>query len=99
MPGYPLVLADQERLEQFALLGNTRRLFQDHMTWKDILGVPWAGNRVGGHCFAVTWLGPGWIFDAYACQQRAEDLAARRQAMSQANAAQHAHELAQVLGQ
>ena len=54
--------------------------------------------RRGDHCFAVTWLAAGWGFDLYACQRRAEPLAARRREMERANGHQHDEEFARVLG-
>src|SRR4051794_2761983 len=97
MEDHPLILADRVRREQFALLGYACRPFQGHELWTDPQGVPWAVTRVGGHAFAVTWLGPGWVFDPYSRQRRAEDLAARSQAMKEADADRHRQELAKVI--
>ena len=67
----PFVLVDRDRMEQFALLSRTRGLFREFKVWTDFRGVVWARRRVGGHCFAVSMLGPGWVFDAYAQERRA----------------------------
>ncbi len=75
MPGLPFVLADKDRIEQFALLARTRGLFRDFDVWNDNQGMTWARRHIGKHCFAVSLLGPGWVFDDYARQARAETLA------------------------
>lgn len=93
MAGPPLMLADQARAEQFHLLGRARRLFEGYETWADADGVVWARKRVGGHCFAATWLGPGWVFDPVAQQRRAKKLAERRRAVREADADRHRREL------
>ena len=77
----PFVLADRDRMEQFALLSRKRGLFRGFEIWTDYRGVVWARKRVGKHCFAVSMLGPGWAFDPYARERRAEDLASRRRSM------------------
>jgi hypothetical protein len=87
------VLADRVRAEQFALLGQARRLFSRFELWADGGGIPWAVSRVGGHAFAVTWLGPGWVVDPYAACRRAEALAAARDRVARATPAQHLQEL------
>jgi len=63
----PFVLADRARLQQFALLGRARRLFQaaNQIRWTDEDGVPWVGVRLDGHGFAVCRLGQGWVFDPF----------------------------------
>jgi hypothetical protein len=92
--GTIIALADKARLEQFALLGRTRRLFRGWAPGEDGDGVSWATQSLGPHQFAVTWLGPGWVFDAYAGRQWAQDLADRRQAMRQADEGRRRQELA-----
>ncbi len=94
MSSLPLILCDQRRLEQFHLLGRCCRPFEGYTTWTDGEGIPWAGKRVNGHCLAVTWLGPGWVFDDYARTQYGEAFAKRRQAIEQADDARHQAELA-----
>lgn len=84
MFGVPFVLADQDRTEQFALLARTRRLFRGFEVWTDAQGTTWARKRVGRHCFGISLLGPGWVFDPHAQQRRAEALLQRRQAMHEA---------------
>src|SRR4051794_18709427 len=94
---HPFILIDRVRAEQFALLGRTRRLFLDHQVWTDSQGIPWAGARCKEMGFAVTCLGPGWVFDQYACDRKPEKLAERREANQQAGV-DHWCELAEVLG-
>ena len=84
MFGVPFVLADQDRTEQFALLARTRRLFRGFEVWTDAGGITWARKRVGRHCFGISLLGPGWVFDPHAQQRRAEALLQRRQVMHEA---------------
>jgi hypothetical protein len=96
--GAIIALADKARLEQFALLGRTHSLFHGWAPAQDGDGVSWATQSLGPHQFAVTWLGPGWVFDAYAGRQWAQDLAARRQAMRQADEGRRRQELAGAVG-
>ncbi len=71
----PLMLADQSRAEQFTLLGGVSGLLRDHTIWTDGAGLPWAGNRIGGHWFVVAGLGPGWVFDPCGRRHHVEELA------------------------
>src|SRR4051794_34121372 len=73
MIGHLTVLADQARVELFTLLGRSRRLFQQAQTWVDVEGIARTGTRLGDVGVALTSLGPGWVFDPLAQQQRAED--------------------------
>jgi hypothetical protein len=95
--GHSLILADPARQEQFALLGHTRRLFQDYALLPDDRGVAWAVKRVAGHPFDVTWLGPGWVFDPPSRLRRAEEFSARSRAVGEADPERHARELKKVL--
>jgi len=97
MPGLPFVLADKDRIDQFALLARTRQLFRDCEVWNDVQGSTWARRRIGEHCFAVSLLGPGWVFDDYAREARAEDLAQRRAALEQADADERRRQLEGIL--
>src|SRR5438105_323830 len=63
MNGHLTVLADQDRVELFSVLGRSKRLFQHALTWTDEEGISWAGVRVGMLGIALTALGPGWVFD------------------------------------
>jgi hypothetical protein len=90
----PFVLVDQTRAEQFALLGQARRLFARFEVWADGGGTPWAVLRIGAHAFAVTSLGPAWVFDPYAARRQAEALAAARDKVARATPDQHLQELA-----
>ena len=97
MPGLPFILADKDRIEQFALLARTRRLFRDFDVWSDAQGITWARRRIGKHCLAVSLQGPGWVFDDYARQARAETLAARRAALEQADTEDRQRQLEQII--
>ena len=65
--------------------------------WNDNQGMTWARRRIGKHCFAVSLLGPGWVFDDYARQARAETLAARRAALEQADAEERRRQLEETI--
>jgi hypothetical protein len=100
----PLVLADGVRAEQFHLLGRTRRLFDDLDTWTDSDGIVWAGKRVQSysmrdvqHCFAFTWLGPGWIFDDTVPDEKKQALSEGLRVMLQADASRHQLEVNRVV--
>lgn len=97
MPGLPFVLADKDRIDQFALLARTRRLFQECDVWNDAQGLTWARRRIGDHCFAVSLLGPGWVFDDYAREARAQELATRRTALEQTDADEQRRQLERIL--
>jgi hypothetical protein len=97
MPGLPFVLADKDRIDQFALLARTRKLFRDREVWNDAQGGTWARWRIGDHCFAVSLLGPGWVFDDYARQARAHALAERRTALEQADAEERRRQLNEII--
>jgi hypothetical protein len=97
MPGPPLLLADAYRAEQFLLIGRSRKLLDGYALYADGDGVVWATKTVAGHDFAVTWLGPGWVFDPFAQQRRSEDLRARRAEMASADAQRHRRELHAVV--
>ena len=99
MRGFPLILADAERAEQFLLLGKARCLFDGFAVQTAGDGIVWATKNLGGHTFAVTWLGPGWVFDAVAQVRWADDLSARRQAMREATPDRHRQELEVVVAQ
>ena len=93
----PFVLADRVRIEQFALLSRTRGLFREFEVWTDFQGIVWARKHVGSHCFAVSMLGPGWAFDPYGRQRRAEDLADSRHSMEAADAGEQRQALEQII--
>jgi hypothetical protein len=99
MTGHPLALADQDRLELFAQLGQSRRLFRAAQVWTDAEGIAWTGTRVGATGVGLTWMGPNWVFDRQAQQERAEEYHTRRRAMRQADEARHRRELARAVGQ
>jgi hypothetical protein len=93
-----LVLCDLARAEQFALLGLAGGLFRAYATSFDAEGVPWAVRRVRRHAFAVTWLGPGWVFDGFARGQRRPAWESAFAAVQSADASRHARELAAAVG-
>jgi len=97
MNGHLTALVDQERIELFALLAGSRRLFQQAQTWVDDQGIAWIGIRLGEVGIALTWLGPGWLFDPLAQQERAEDYEARLRSMRQANQERHERRLAKAV--
>jgi hypothetical protein len=86
MLDHPLFLIDIQRARQFVVLEQAHRLFDAYRVWTTADGIAWAGARLHNHGFAVTWLGPGWVCDAYAGGRRAADLAEQQQAMQQADA-------------
>ncbi len=93
----PLLLADANRADQFLLIGRSRRLFDGYATHTDGDGIVWAAKTIGGHGFAATWMGPGWVFDPVAQQRRAQDVQARRAAMAAADPERHRRELDAVV--
>jgi hypothetical protein len=97
MPGPPLILADADRAGQFLLIGRSRKLLDGYGQHTDGDGIVWATKAVAGHGFAVTWLGPGWVFDPFAQQRRAEELRARRAEMAAASPERHRRELEAVI--
>jgi hypothetical protein len=97
MHGPPLVLADASRAEQFLLLGRSRGLLDAYAPRKDGDGIVWGIKTVAGHGFAFTWLGPGWAFDHFARQRRADDLRARQARMAAADPQAQRKELDGVL--
>lgn len=97
MTDTPFVLTDRVRAEQFLLLGRTRRLFQPLTFHVDRDGIAWATKQVGGHVFAVTWLGPGWVFDPFASRVWADKLTACLLAVRRAKSETHQQELRRVL--
>jgi hypothetical protein len=90
---HPLVLAAADRLELFLSLRGTHRLFQTAEVWTDDHGIAWAVARAGRHAVAVTWLGPGWVFDPKGRQQRADEWARQQKAMQRAAPALHRRRL------
>jgi hypothetical protein len=93
MMEHALVLTAADRLELFLSLRGTRRLFQTAQVWTDDKGIAWAVARAGRHAVAVTWLGPGWVFDPQARQHRAAEWERQWAAMEQATQAQHRRRL------
>jgi hypothetical protein len=96
MFGYPFILADRDRAEQYALLSSTQKLFHDFEVWQDEHGIVWARKRQGRHCFAVTMLGPNWVFNTHLQQQWADDLACRRGLMESYGADSQFDELSRI---
>jgi len=95
MSRHSLVLADAARAEQFDLLGRGRRLFSDAETVIDDDGVGWAVAAVGTAAIALTWLGPGAVFDAdTATEEEVAGARARLAAMAGADAGRYRRELA-----
>ena len=97
MSANPFVLADQDRAEQFALLSRKRGLLRRFEVWEDFRGDVWARKRFERHCFAVSLLGPGWVFDPYAQERRAEDLDERRRLMESADTERRQRELDDIV--
>ena len=87
------VLADQDRVELFGILGRPRRLFRDAETWTDSDGIAWTGTRLGTLGLGLTWLGPGWTFDAQARREREEEYEQRLRAVRDAAEVRHRGEL------
>jgi hypothetical protein len=79
------VLADVARIEQLLLIGTSRRLLDPHSTWVDDSGVPWCGRRIGRYWFAVSSLGPGWVYDPHAQSRRGEELENLRRRVGELN--------------
>ena len=71
---WPLMLADVARVEQLLHIGNSRQLLDPRTVWRDTSSIPWCGRRVGCHWFAISGLGPGWVFDGDAQSRRSQDL-------------------------
>lgn len=94
----PFILADRARIVQFGWIGSERCLFQSGECCVDSQGVAWAEKRLGPYCFATTWLGPGWVFDPFSQAHWAADYEVRRAAMTAADDARHAQQLADVVG-
>jgi hypothetical protein len=92
MAGHSLILADLQRIDQFAHLGRLAHLFRDCSIQVDAQGIAWATCRVHEDAFAFTWLGAGWVFDAFARQQRAGEWANRKKAMQEADIPKHEQE-------
>ncbi len=97
MTALPFVLADVFRAEQFTLIGGTKGLFRNYSCWVDASGIAWAGKRVGGLWFAVTWLGSGWVFDEYARGVWSNRYDEQRHIMGNADVGTHARELEQAV--
>lgn len=97
MNGHLTVLADQDCVDLFGLLGQFRRIFQDAKTWTDPAGIAWMGKQVGHHGIAITWLGSGWVFDSEAQLLRAEEYETRMEAMRCAKPGKHDRKLAEVV--
>ena len=94
---HPFVLMDADRAEQFRLLGCTSRLFLGYEIWIDPLGIVWGTKRVGGHCFAVSLLGPSWVFDRYGRERRAQKFAEAQETMKQADAVAQRQQLDRII--
>jgi hypothetical protein len=97
MSSNPFLPVDQARVEQFHLLGCRHRLLSDFEVYTSEDGIAWAVSRASDHAFGVTWLGPGWVFDPYAAQQRANDLATTTEKVRLAPEDQHIRELAEAI--
>lgn len=88
----PFVIADSARVEQLLHLGASRRPLDPCKAWGDRSGLPWCGGHVGRNWFAISGLGPGWVFDAHAQTRRKDELEnLRRQVLklSEANCGLH----------
>jgi Bifunctional DNA primase/polymerase, N-terminal len=74
---YPLMLVDRNRLELFAMIGQSRRCFEAAEFRRDADGVPWL--VIEGEAIAVgfTSLGPGWVFDEQLRGERSYEYATR----------------------
>src|SRR5262249_20117223 len=97
MSRWEFVLVDRARAEQFAVLGRAGGLFSRLALRKDDAGVAWALARVEDFTFAVTWLGPGRVFDPHAVRQEDDALRQRRQLVREASDDQHRHHLNAVV--
>jgi len=91
------LFADRARAQQFSVLGDGRRCLSGMDQWVDADGVAWLLRRHDNFACAVTWLGPGWVFDPYATTRWGEDLKVRQDRMNSANVAEHACELNKVI--
>lgn len=97
MSSNAFILADRDRLEQFAVIARGNRLFRGFEVWHDADGTAWARRRVGRHCIAVCLLGPSWVFDPHAQARWAEDLADRRRHFEQRLPAEHRKDLERII--
>ena len=61
--------------ELFSMLARSRGRLRTWSRRTDAQKLPWAATRFGGLEVAVTSLGPGWVFDAFAREQRTEEYA------------------------
>jgi hypothetical protein len=94
---HSLVLADAARVRQISRLGHPPRIFADYRVEIEDAKITWAVAQAGDDCFACTWLGPGWVFDAYAQQRWAEKYQASWATMTAAGPDVHGEQLAQVV--
>jgi hypothetical protein len=97
MSGRPLILADANRAEEFLLLGRSRRLWEGFRIHTNADGTVWATTGRDSHVFAVTWLGPGWVFETAAPERWAQELKERQDAMRTASPEQHQDELRAII--
>src|SRR5262245_38323390 len=79
-----LLLADENRYRQFGMIGRIRGLFgtEKRIRWTDSNGIAWLGVQHSGLGFAVSAMGPGWMFDPFLRHRQAEKVADRRQQIS-----------------
>jgi hypothetical protein len=94
---HPVVLADAERLELFSSLALSRRLFRGARIWRNPEGIAWRVARAGSIGVALTWLGPGWVFDPVARWERSEDYQRRLREMRDADRVRERREFRKVV--
>ena len=106
MKASSLVLADANRADQFHLIGHSRRLLRPYEIWKDANGIAWAYNRIPAtqrrhrnFYVALTWLGPGWVFDPAAPTELTSALPEIRSRLLQADDARHRQRFDEILAQ
>ncbi len=97
MAEHPFVLVDAERKRLFAAVAaGLPGPREGRLQWVDDAGVPWLGQTAGGLGVAVTWLGPGWVFDPHASAGRAGRLAELFRSVREADGDRCARELRSV---
>lgn len=73
----PSILVDRNRSEQLRWLVRSPIFSGGLQSWFDGERVPWVGKFSHGHWFAVSGLGPSWVFDPFGQSRRTTMLAER----------------------
>src|SRR5687767_15026265 len=96
MGDHPLVLIDRDRARLFSSLTHARGMLSA-CTWTDPQGIAWTGGALAGTSIGCTWLGPGWVFDNQAQEERAEEYQRGLRKMLRADESRHQLKLRGVL--